>query len=42
MQKILKSYIIANSRSEAIKAARDKLTEYKAWEFGINEKVGEI
>lgn len=32
----------ANSRSEAIKAARDKLTEYKAREFGLNEKVGEI
>ena len=32
----------ANSRAEAIKAARDKLTEYKAREFGINEKVGEI
>lgn len=32
----------ANSRAEAIKAARDKLTEYKAREFGLNKKAGEI
>lgn len=32
----------ANSRAEAIKAARDKLTEYKAREFGLNEREGEI
>ena len=28
----------ANSRAEAIKAARDKLTEYKAREFGLTVK----
>lgn len=32
----------ANSRAEAIKAARDKLTEYKAREFGLNGKAGKI
>lgn len=33
----------ANSRAEAINAARDKLTEYKAREFGLTgEKVGKI
>lgn len=35
-------FVCAESREQAIKSARDKLTEYKAREFGLNGKVVNI